>query len=280
MPFSSRDALALDDLLREAARAEIMPRFKSLAADAVRRKGSAHDLVTDADEAAEAFIAGRLRQRFPGAVIVGEEAAERDPVLLDTLHDAELAFVLDPVDGTRNFVAGLPLFGVMAAVVAHGEVIAGVIHDPVGDDSAVAVRGEGAWMQRPDGPKGALRVGAPPASLAEASACVLWHFLPDDVRPRVTANLSRVGTAVCHYCAAHEFRMLAGGHCDFLFYSKLMPWDIAAGWLLHREAGGYAARADGTPYRPGSHEGWLIGAPDEASWHLFRDAMLGQDRGA
>ncbi len=276
MRFSSQDALALDDLMREAAQAEIMPRFRSLAAGAVRRKASALDLVTDADEAAEDFITRRLRQRFPGAVVVGEEAAERDPALLDTLADAELAFVLDPVDGTRNFVAGLPLFGVMAAVVSRGEVIAGIIHDPVGNDSAVAVRGEGAWMQGPEGRLGLLEVGAPPASLAEASACVLWHFLPDDVRPVVTANLSRIGAAVCHYCAAHEFRMLAAGHCDFLFYSKLMPWDIAAGWLLHREAGGYAARADGTPYRPGSQEGWLIGAPDEASWHVFREGLLGR----
>ncbi|HEX2552633.1 MAG TPA: inositol monophosphatase [Microvirga sp.] len=274
MPFSSHDVLALDDLLREAARVEILPRFKRLDADAVRHKASAHDLVTDADEAAEAFIAERLRERFPGAVIVGEEGAERDPRLLDSLADAELAFVLDPVDGTRNFVAGLPLFGVMAAVVSRGEVIAGVIHDPIGRDSAVAVSGEGAFMQHADGRRVPLRVGAPPASLADASACVLWHFLPDDVRPRVTANLARIGTAVCHYCAAHEFRMLAAGHCDFLFYSKLMPWDIAAGWLLHREAGGYAARADGTPYNPASAEGWLIGAPDEASWHLFRDGIL------
>ncbi len=274
MLFSLQDALALDEMLRDAARSEILPRFKRLSTGAVRQKSSGLDLVTDADEAAEAAITAHLLRRFPGAVVVGEEAAERDPRLLDRLGEAELAFVLDPVDGTTNFVSGLPLFGVMAAVVSRGEVIAGLIHDPISDDTAIAVRGEGSWIQAPDGRQAALRVIAPPASLAEASACVLWHFLPDDIRPIVTANLSRIGQAVCHYCAAHEFRMLAGGHSHFLFYSKLMPWDIAAGWLLHREAGGYAARSDGTPYRPASTEGWLIGAPDEASWHLFRETLF------
>ncbi len=67
------------------------------------------------------------------------------------LADAELAFVVDPVDGTANFAAGLPLFGVMAAAIVRGEVVAAAIHDPVGDDTALALRGEGAWIEAPDG---------------------------------------------------------------------------------------------------------------------------------
>jgi fructose-1,6-bisphosphatase/inositol monophosphatase family enzyme len=68
--------------------------------------------------------------------------------------------------------------------------------------------------------------------------------------------------------------MAAAGHCDLLFYNKLMPWDHAAGWLLHREAGGYSAHFDGSAYRPTDLAEGLICAPDEASWTLARDALL------
>lgn len=274
MPFSTRDALTVDGLLREAARQEIMPRFRRLSNEAVRHKSSPLDLVTDADEAAEAWITARLLDAFPGAVVIGEEATERDRKLLDRIADAELAFVIDPVDGTKNFASGLPLFGVMAAVVSGGEVVAGIIHDPVGDDSAVAVKGEGAWIQGADGGSAPLRVAAPPAQLRQASACISWHFLPEAQRRSVTANLPRLGVVACYRCAAHEYRLAAAGHYEFLLYSKLMPWDHAAGWLLHREAGGYSARFDGSAYRPTEHDGGLICAPDEASWNAIREALF------
>lgn len=151
MLFSTRDALAVDQLLREAARVEILPRFRNLSAHEIRQKSSPTDLVTDADEAAERMIGEGLRRAFPHAVLVGEEATERDPSLLGRLADAELAFLIDPVDGTKNFASGLPLFGVMVAAVMRGEVVAGMIHDPMGDDTAIAVRGEGAWIERQGG---------------------------------------------------------------------------------------------------------------------------------
>ncbi len=74
------------------------------------------------------------------------------------LADADLAFVVDPVDGTANFAAGLPLFGVMAAVIVRGEMVAAAIHDPICDDTALALRGEGAWTEAPDGRRTDLRV--------------------------------------------------------------------------------------------------------------------------
>ena len=274
MLFTTRDALAVDELLREAAAAEILPRFRNLATDAVRQKSSPMDLVTDADEAAEVMITAALGKAFPRAIVIGEEATERNRSLLARLADAELAFVIDPVDGTKNFASGLTLFGVMASVVSRGEVVAGIIHDPVGRDSAIAVRGEGAWIEREGSGRMPLRVAAPPSSVTQASVCASLHFLPPALRSVVTANLSRVGVAACYRCAAHEYRLAAAGHYEFLVYSKLMPWDHAAGWLLHREAGGYSARFDGTPYRPTILDGGLICAPDEASWHALRDALF------
>ena len=130
-------------LVRATARAEIMPRFRKLGVSDVSAKSGPLDLVTVADEAAERMLARGLQRLFPGCDVVGEEGASRDPALLATIATAGRCFVLDPIDGTANFAAGLPLFGVIVAVVERGETVAAVIHDPVGDDTAKARRGRG-----------------------------------------------------------------------------------------------------------------------------------------
>jgi fructose-1,6-bisphosphatase/inositol monophosphatase family enzyme len=273
MSFSRSDAMIVADLLRAAARTEILPRFRNLSAGAVRTKTSHLDLVTDADEAAERMIEAELRRLFPSALVVGEEGVSHNPRLLDGLDNAELAFILDPVDGTLNFASGLPLFGVMAAVVIKGEVVCGIILDPISDDWAMAVRGEGAWIQRPDGTSAPLRVSSA-VPLAQMAGNVSWRYLAEDLRPLVTANLPKVAMAADLRCSAHTYRLIAAGHLHFAFSSSVMPWDHAAGWLIHREAGGYTAHFDGSAYRPANRSGGLISAPDETSWRAVRDALL------
>lgn len=273
--FTHAELGTVVEILRAAARTEIMPRFRGLVPKRTREKSSRQDLVTDADEAAEAAITGALRHAFPGCAVVGEEAAERDPALLEALGEPDLAFVIDPIDGTKNFASDLPLFGVMAAVLRRGEIVAGAILDPVEDDWALALRGEGAWLQRADGRRHDLRVGAAPA-LAEMAGLVSWSAFPDEERSRVPGRLNRVANASDYRCAAHQYRLLCGGFYDFALYAKLMPWDHAAGWLLHTEAGGYSACLDGTPYRPTRHDGGMLCAPDRASWTTLNDALLGE----
>jgi len=250
-----------------------MPRFGKLAGAQVRRKTSAFDVVTDADEAAERAITAALRAQFPDAVVIGEEASGRDPGLLDALGSADLAFLLDPLDGTKNFASGLPLFGVMAAAVARGEVVAGVIHDPVSGTTALARAGEGAWMQDRSGARERLRV-ATPAPVAEMEGIAGTNFLPPDLRTRVSVNLARLRMTNWFRCAAHEYRLASAGHCHVLFYNKLMPWDHAPGWLLHREAGGYGAHFDGSAYAPTHRSGGLLYAPDRASWDAVHAALF------
>ena len=262
--FTLRQTHELDLLLRAAARAEIMPRFRKLGG-AVRTKSGPLDLVTDADTAAEAMITQGLHRLYPGCLVVGEEATAADPTLLKQLPGAELAFVVDPVDGTSNFAAGLPLFGTMAAAVVRGAVVASVIHDPVVDSSALAVRGGGAWEQAADGTRTTLRVSGR-ATLAEMSGAVSWRYLQPDLRAVVLPNLAKLAQCYDFRCAAHEYRMLAAGHCQFLVFNRLMPWDHLPGWLLHQEAGGFSAQFDGTPYRPGQVKGGLVCAPDEACY--------------
>lgn len=273
MQFSEHDLHQVGDALALAAGTEIMPRFGKLTSAQIRQKSSALDLVTDADEAAEAVIGTALATAFPGAFIVGEEGTHRSPSLLQALDSAELAFLVDPIDGTKNFVCNLPLFGVMAAATIRGEIVGGAIYDPVCRDWAYALRGGGAWMEHEDGSRVPLRV-AKPVPVSAMEGVVALGFLPELLRNTVIGNLTKLAASINLRCAAHEYRMAAAGYCHMLFYSRLMPWDHAAGWLLHREAGGYSAHFDGRPYRVTHLTGGLICTPDEDTWHLVRNALL------
>ncbi|WP_336799534.1 inositol monophosphatase family protein [Kaistia sp. MMO-174] len=273
MSFSVGDAQTVARILRDAAEAEILPRFRHLSAGAIRQKTSAEDLVTDADEAAERKITAALLKEFPGAVVIGEEAVSADETLLDRLDGADLAFVVDPVDGTKNFASGLTLFGVMAGVVVRGEAVGGVILDPIGGDWTTALRGEGAWTENSRGERNDLRVAAP-KPVNEMAGTASWSLLPEPLRTQVCANLAATRSAAGYRCAAHEYRMLAGGHSHFALYAKLTVWDHVAGWLIHREAGGYSARFDGSAYLPAHREGGLLCAPDETSWRALQAALF------
>jgi fructose-1,6-bisphosphatase/inositol monophosphatase family enzyme len=161
----------------------------------------------------------------------------------------------------------------MAAVTMRGEVVAGAIHDPVSHDCAYAVLGGGAWIEQEDGSSLPLSVAAP-VPVSEMDGFIGTNYLPEPLRTTVNSNLSRLGTTNSLRCAAHEYRAAAAGHCHLLLYGRLWPWDHAAGSLIHREAGGYSAQFDGRPYRATQFGGGLICAPDEASWHLARAALL------
>lgn len=273
MKFGTARLADVAELLRAAARAEILPRFRRLGSGEVRQKTGPLDLVTEADEAAERLITAGLLRQFPGSVVIGEEAASADPSCLRHLADADLAFVVDPVDGTANFAAGLPLFGVMAAAIARGEVVAAAIYDPICDDMALAIRGEGAWSEAPDGRRTDLRV-AEPVAPARMTGNVSWRFLPERQRATVCANLPRLGGVWDYRCAAHAYRMVCSGHCHLLFFNRLMPWDHAPGWLLHQEAGGYSARFDDAAYTPLQTGGGLICVPDRESWQAVHSILL------
>src|SRR4029453_6026268 len=124
------DADPATRLIEEAAAAEIMPRFRQLAAGDVREKAPG-DLVTGADEAVEPRLRPALDSPPAGSVVVGEEAAAADPNLLNRLFDDQPVWIIDPVDGTSNFAEGRPAFAVMVALARGRDVLAAWIHDPV-----------------------------------------------------------------------------------------------------------------------------------------------------
>ncbi|WP_336812343.1 inositol monophosphatase family protein [Bosea sp. MMO-172] len=273
MIFTRQDHERLDAILREAARREVMPRFRRLAANDIRAKQNPVDVVTEADEAAERFICAELARAFPGAALVGEEAVTQDPSLLGKLAQAELAFVIDPIDGTLNYASDLSLFAVMAAVIVRGEIAAAVIHDPTADDSAMALRGEGAWMSSADGTSRDLRV-APAVATRQMNGMASWQYFPEPLRSTLPGRFPAFLEVGSLRCCGQEYRLAAAGRLQFLLYGVLNPWDHAPGVLLYSEAGGHARLLDGRPYSPTGRPAGLLCAPDEASWQEIRSLLL------
>ncbi|MDR6818834.1 fructose-1,6-bisphosphatase/inositol monophosphatase family enzyme [Neorhizobium sp. 2083] len=268
------DITKLADLLRLAAKAEILPRFRRLGSGDVRSKSEPADLVTEADEAAERMIRRELEAFAPGALFVGEESVAADPSLLAKLADAEFAVVVDPVDGTFNFASGIPAFGVMASVVWKGETVAGIIYDPMGDDWVMAEKGAGAFLRRPDGEAIRLAVAQSRPIDAMIGMASPGYFFGGE-RERILGNLAKVRFFANYRCSAHEYRTFAGGHVQFVLYNKLMPWDHLAGTLIGTEAGGYVARFDGSPYLPHHLDGGLLLTTDRESWQMLRNEIIG-----
>ncbi|WP_210161343.1 inositol monophosphatase family protein [Rhizobium leguminosarum] len=258
--------------MRGAAEAEILPRFLGVTAEGIRTKTAPDDLVTDADLGAERRLTEALSARFPEALIVGEEAVSADPAILPRLGQADLAVIIDPVDGTWNFAHGLPLFGMIVAIVSGGEIVAGLIHYPVTGDFLAARKGAGAWHIARDGTETRLSVAAP-APVEEMHGLVPLHMFPIEEQPVHAQRLLHFARTTTWRCSAYEYRAVASGAMSFALNAELKPWDHAAGVLIHREAGGYGALLTGEAYHPTMTRGRLLLAPDAASWEAIRQVF-------
>ena len=253
----------LVDAVRHAAADHIIPHFRHLSPDEIEAKSHALDLVTIADRAAEDAIRTSVKRILPNAAFVGEEAVAADPGAMDAIAASETCVIVDPIDGTGNFVAGLAIFGTILAVIENGRTVFGLLYDPALDDWMFAVRGEGAWFRRRNGDFDRLRTNED-RDLAEARG-----FLSVEDYALVDREaLLRVFHGALHVrdirCSCHEYRLLASGGVDFLRSFSLMPWDHAAGSLLLEEAGGWAAVNGSDPYAPTRHEGRIVAASCEA----------------
>lgn len=266
------DAATVSALIAGAAAIEIMPRFRHLAEDEIRAKSAPDDLVTVADEAMERRLSTELCQLLPGSVVIGEEAAAADPSLHELISGPAPVWVIDPLDGTSSFAAGRTAFGVIVALVARGETLMGWIHNPNTMETVAAERGSGAWL---GDTKLTVTVAVPP-SVAALRGAMATKFFPQPIRERLDSRRALFRRHRQSH-AAGDYVQLVNGSLDFALYQRTLPWDHAAGALIHAEAGGYSARLDGTPYRPVHREGGLLAAPDRATWDylhavLFRPA--------
>lgn len=258
-------------LIREVARREIMPRFEKLAAHEVREK-SRGELVTIADEEAEAWLDPQLMALLPGSRVVGEEAAANNPDIIRHLADSDdPVWMIDPVDGTSNFAAGRPIFAVMVALARHGELLAGWIYEPVRDVMAMAEAGSGTTINGKP-----TRVRPAPADDRKFHGPVIaGTFGSQEMADRMRSRKERLDVIKSRRCAGAEYVSLAAGEYHFAVFTRMMPWDHAPGVILHREAGGYSAHADGAPYVPGQLEARaLLLAPDKDSWRRLHRILM------
>jgi fructose-1,6-bisphosphatase/inositol monophosphatase family enzyme len=260
------DPEAVAALLRRAANDIILPRFRNLERHHIREKGPG-DLVTIADTEAEAMLTPALRALAPGSVVVGEEAVADDTGILDRLGGSEAVWLIDPVDGTHNFAHGNPNFAVIVAFVERGTVRAGWIHEPVEGQTVWAVEGQGAWRDTRR-----LHTPAPPANAAMVG--MVSGRLPNGARARDALERNGVRDAFVNIrCAGRTYTGLAEGRFHYAYFSRSKPWDHAAGWLIHREAGGHGAFLDCAPYTPVRANHPILLAPDAAHWKQLRAMM-------
>ena len=274
-PFTAAQKTTIRNLVRRAARAEIIPRFRKLDLGDISEKTGPLDLVTDADVGAEAMITRGLQIAFPNAVVIGEEAVSKDETLLEKIADAELSFLVDPVDGTWNFAKGLPLYGTIIAACRFGRPVYGFIFDPMGDDVVEADLDTPSRQIFPGGRKQALKTAGPKVRSAMMGYMGISQLNPE-AKALVGSKLPEVALLSTLRCAAHEYRLLAQGNVDFVLGTRMTPWDHAAGVLICQKAGGYAAMLDGREYTA-MEQGYLLCASSEAVWKDVADlfnAML------
>lgn len=204
------------------------------ATELVETKSSITDMVTQVDRDSEALLVGHILAERPHDAVLGEEGGER-------AGTSGVRWVLDPLDGTTNYLYGYPAFAVSVAAEIDGEACVGVVHDAARGETFAAARGRGATV---DGHAAAV---SSKADLATALVGTGFSYVRDD-RVRQAAVLARVLPSVRDVrragAAALDLCWVACGRLDGFYERGLQPWDLAAGALVVREAGGRTTRLD------------------------------------
>ncbi len=195
------------------------------------------DLVTEADRSSEALIVGRLRKEFPAHSIVAEEGGER-------AGSSEFRWYVDPLDGTTNFAHGFPAFNVSIGLERAGELIAGVIYDPTRDELFSTEKGAGAFLNQ--SPIHVSKTSRIEASLLATGFPSRKRHLNVNIHFYYQAAMLSHGVRRAG-AAALDLAYVACGRLDGFWEFALNPWDMAAGVLLIREAGGTCTDMRGAP---------------------------------
>lgn len=242
--FLARHASDVEEAVRTAAATEIMPRFRRLAAHEIDEKSGPHDLVTDADRKAEAYLTEALPKLLPGSVVVGEEAVHANPATYDAMRGDAPVWIVDPVDGTRQFVHGDPGFCTLVALAQGGVVRASWTFAPARDQLATAVRGGGAFL---NGRR--LHSGSPtPGRDLEVATSHPYYTTDEQQRALLGLQTEGVRPRACG-SAGLEYLSIAQGLLDATAFCWEAAWDHAAGLLLVEEAGGTHRTVAGEPFR-------------------------------
>ncbi len=257
---------AVHAAMREASERAILPRYQTLAAHEVIDK-AADDVVTIADHEAEEILGEALAALLPEAALVGEEAAHADPAVLDRLGSG-LCWIIDPLDGTNNFAAGKPPFGVLVALSDGGENVGGWILDSLSGRFCHAERGCGAFI---DGERITSRASGREPPVAAISLVFMDQAKREAIKTHIAPHYTLVDIP---RCAAEQYPRLVLGQNDVSIFERTLPWDHAAGVLFLNEAGGKAARLDGSAYRANDwNRPGMLGASSPWLWDELAERM-------
>lgn len=258
----------VEALLREAAERKIMPYWQNLGRDDVSEK-TRDELTTIADSGCESFLASRLPGLIDGSVALGEESVHERPGLLSALHSDEPVWVIDPLDGTRNFVSGKTPFAVMVGLVHHGVTIGAWILNPINGTMTSAEKGSGAY-------EGGTRLAVESSirSLPGLRGALLTTFLPDSLRHAAESGSAIFRSIERTRCAGHNYPSFAKNELQFLFLYRTLVWDHAPGVLIAQEACGFVRRLDGTEYSPVDDRKGLLCATNREMWTSIQKRLV------
>ncbi len=256
MPNSEKtmlpDLKSLEDLIRQVAKEEILPRFNRVGYE-VKEDGS---LLTEADLSADKRICAELAKLYPEVAFLSEEMELEEQEAL--LADSEQLWCLDPLDGTSNFAAGIPLFATSLALFVKGEVQIGITYDPVRDEMFSAVKGQGAWLNGKD-----LKCVSSHFSLDKTIAIVDFKRLKPDLVQRLLSDSPYKSQRNMGTCVL-EWAWMAANRGHLYLHGGMKLWDLAAGTLILAEAGGYACTLDGEDvFRPKMAPRSVVISPDK-----------------
>jgi len=225
--------------------------------------------VTIADEEAEQLLKARLGELVPDALVVGEEEFSGSSDLQEALNHHRV-WLVDPLDGTANFVAGSPQWAVMVALVEGDETTAAWIWQPAAGVMYRAQLGAGS-------DRNGIPIIPTPASaeMADLRGAVLTRFLDGPMTERIDASRHRFrslgpGTT----SAGVDYPLLAVGEQDFVMFWRTLPWDHAPGSLIVSQSGGSARRLKGDRYSPKRMGEGLLAVSDHRRWQPIRNALL------
>lgn len=265
-------------ILRETATEIILPRFNALTTEQIKEKSGPGDLVTVADIEAEEKLSNALKQLIPGSQVVGEETTSKYPDTINFLSSDSLVWVVDPIDGTKNFTRGNHLFCIMVCLVRSSSPILAVIFDPLSDTYLSAEKGSGAWLHNTNGVSAKKLKIQESVDLNQMSGFLsLGGFKDRPTRDKMRLSASTLFKRYDNLgCSGHEYIQIITNRRHFTINYRTFPWDHLPGSLIHSEAGGYQANFEGAKYDPTKLTKGLVSAPSEVAWKHIRERFLGE----
>ena len=264
------DLTDLAAAVREAAREELLPRFAAVKRE-LKSDGS---VVTVADRGMQERMLLTLAETWPDYGLLGEEMSSAEQAALLAEPGAGL-WILDPLDGTSNFAAGIPFFSVSLALLVAGEIVLGVVHDPTRDETFTARKEDGAWLNGEP-----LERPADSLPLKRAIGAVDFKRLPARLAIRFAehppyASQRSLGSVALDWC------WVAAGRFHVYLHGRQRLWDYAAGQLILDEAGGSSCTLEDTPVlKLGNEPRSALASLDPGLFGEWRQWILGADKPA